>query len=57
MTTKKEEKWQDLCQRAARELDPEKLSELIDQLIQELDARRRTLRASVLEKKRGTDKK
>jgi len=57
MTTKKEEKWQELCQRAARELDPEKLSELVDQLIQELDARRRTLRASVLEKKRGTDKK
>jgi hypothetical protein len=38
--------WQRLCELVATENNPERLSRLIDQLLKELDARRRTLRES-----------
>jgi hypothetical protein len=46
MTTKKEKKeeWRRLCELVVREPDPERLSQLVDQLIKELDARKQTLR-------------
>jgi hypothetical protein len=40
----KEEEWRKLCELAADEPDPQRLSELVDQLIEKLDARRRELR-------------
>jgi hypothetical protein len=44
MTIKqKEEEWQKLCKLVADESDPRRLSELVDQLIEKLDARRQAL--------------
>ena len=42
---KKKEEWRSLCKLITKESDPQRLSELIDQLIKELDAREQTLRA------------
>jgi hypothetical protein len=39
-----DKQWRRLCELVATENNPERLSRLIDQLLQELDARRRTLR-------------
>jgi hypothetical protein len=39
-----EQEWRKLCQQVAAEPDPERLSQLMDQLIKELDARREALR-------------
>lgn len=39
-----EQEWRKLCQQVANEPDPQRLSELLDQLLKELDARRETLR-------------
>jgi hypothetical protein len=38
-----EGQWRKLCALVATEPDPERLSELVDQLLKELDARRETL--------------
>lgn len=38
--------WRKLCELVAREQDPRRLSELVEQLIKKLDARRRELRSS-----------
>jgi hypothetical protein len=38
--------WRKLCELVAREQDPQRLSELVEQLIKKLDARRRELRNS-----------
>jgi pheromone shutdown protein TraB len=38
--------WRRLCQLVAVEPDPQRLSELLDQLLKELDARREALRES-----------
>jgi len=35
--------WRELCERASKELDPHRLSQLVDQLIEKLDARRQAL--------------
>jgi hypothetical protein len=40
----KEQEWRKLCDLIAREPDPKRLSQLVDQLIQELDGRTRSLR-------------
>jgi hypothetical protein len=40
----KEDEWRKLCQSVADEPDPKRLSELLDQLIERLDARRQALR-------------
>jgi methylphosphotriester-DNA--protein-cysteine methyltransferase len=42
----KEKEWRRLCKLVADESDPRRLSELVDQLIEKLDARRRALRRS-----------
>ena len=39
-----EKEWRRLCQLVADEDDPRRLSELVDQLLRELDARREALR-------------
>jgi hypothetical protein len=39
-----EEEWRKLCNLVADEPDPKRLSELVDQLIEKLDARRQALR-------------
>jgi hypothetical protein len=39
-----EKEWRRLCQQVASEPDPQRLSELLDQLLRELDSRRETLR-------------
>jgi hypothetical protein len=41
-----EHEWRRLCQLVAEEADPQRLSELLDQLLKELDARREALRES-----------
>ncbi len=41
-----EKEWRRLCQLVAAEPDPQRLSELVDQLLIELDARREALRES-----------
>jgi hypothetical protein len=46
MTIKKKKEWRRLCKAVADEPDPRRLSQLADQLIEKLDARRRTLRRS-----------
>jgi hypothetical protein len=38
-----DKEWRQLCQLAAGEHDPERLSEIVDQLLRALDARRRAL--------------
>jgi hypothetical protein len=38
-----EKEWRRLCQLVAAEPDPQRLSELVDQLLKELDARREAL--------------
>jgi hypothetical protein len=43
---KKEEEWRKLCELVAEEPDPQRLSELVDQLIEKLDGRRQALRRS-----------
>jgi hypothetical protein len=45
MATKEEEEeeWRKLCQPLAEERDPRRLSELVDQLIEKLDARKQLL--------------
>ena len=35
--------WQQLCERISKESDPNRLSELLNQLIERLDAHRKTL--------------
>jgi len=47
MTTKrkkKKEQWRSLCELITNESDPQRLSELADKLIKELDAREQILR-------------
>jgi hypothetical protein len=39
-----ENEWRRLCKLVAAEPDPQRLSELVDQLLKELDARREALR-------------
>ena len=39
-----ERQWRKLCELVATEPDPERLSELVDQLLNELDSRREALR-------------
>jgi hypothetical protein len=41
-----ESDWKRLCELVASEQDPQRLSEFVDQLLNELDARRRALRDS-----------
>jgi hypothetical protein len=41
-----EKEWRRLCQLVAAEADPQRLSELVDRLLKELDARREALRES-----------
>jgi hypothetical protein len=41
-----DKEWRRLCELVSAESNPERLSRLIDQLLHELDARRRTLRES-----------
>lgn len=36
--------WRRICEMVATESDPQRLSELVDQLLKELDARRQALR-------------
>jgi hypothetical protein len=38
------EKWRRLCEMIAVEADPHRLSDLVNQLVKELDARRETIR-------------
>jgi hypothetical protein len=42
----RDQEWSKLCELVAREKDPRKLSELVDQLLKKLDRRRQELRAS-----------
>jgi len=39
-----EKEWRRLCQLVAAEPDPQRLSQLVDQLLKELDARREAIR-------------
>ena len=39
-----DDKWRELCAMIAVEADPHRLSELVDQLVKELDARREAIR-------------
>jgi hypothetical protein len=39
-----EKEWRKLCTLVSDEKDPEKLSQLVEQLLKELDGRRQTLR-------------
>jgi len=39
------EQWRKLCELVAAERDPQRLSELVNQLLKELDSRREALRA------------
>jgi hypothetical protein len=41
---RKEEEWQRLCELVANETDPRRLSKLVDQLIEKLDAHKQALR-------------
>jgi hypothetical protein len=41
-----EKEWRRLCQLVAAEPDPQRLSELVDQLLKRLDARREAIRES-----------
>ena len=41
-----DKEWRRLCQLVAVEPDPQRLSELLDQLLKQLDARRETQRES-----------
>jgi hypothetical protein len=40
----RDQEWRKLCDLVAREPDPQRLSQLVDQLIQALDARTQSLR-------------
>ena len=40
--SKKKEEWRSLCELITHESDPQRLSELADQLLKELDAREKT---------------
>ena len=51
--SEKDQDWRKLCELVAREQDPHRLSELVDQLIKKLDARRRELRSSDQEAAQG----
>jgi hypothetical protein len=44
--SEKDQDWRKLCELVAGEQDPKRLSELVDQLIKKLDARRRELHSS-----------
>lgn len=44
MTNKDEKEWRELCALAAVESNPERLSELVEELIGALDARKQALR-------------
>jgi hypothetical protein len=44
--SERDQDWRKLCELVAHEQDPQRLSELVDQLIKKLDARRRELRSS-----------
>ena len=41
-----EKDWRKLCELVATENDPERLSELVDKLLKELDSRRQALRVT-----------
>ena len=41
-----EKQWRKLCELVATEPDPQRLSELVDQLLRELDSRREAFRES-----------
>lgn len=43
---KKEEEWSKLCELVANEPDPQRVSELVDQLIEQLDAHKQALRSN-----------
>lgn len=43
--SEKDQDWRKLCELVEREQNPQRLSELLDQLIKQLDARRRALRS------------
>ncbi len=43
---KKEEEWRKLCELVANEPDPQRVSELVDQLIEKLDAHKQALRSN-----------
>jgi hypothetical protein len=50
MTTKKKEKeenqeWRDLCDLISKEKDPQRLSQLVDNLIRAMDERKQRLKA------------
>jgi hypothetical protein len=45
MTNQQEMEWQRLCKLVADERNPQRLSELVDELIEALDARRDALRS------------
>jgi hypothetical protein len=47
---RKEKEWQKLCESVADEHNPKRLSKLVDQLIEKLDARRQALRKSKRER-------
>ena len=51
---KTEQDWQKLCELIARESDPERVSELVDQLITSLDAHREALRQDTEEQRSRT---
>ena len=43
---KKEEEWGKLCELVANEPDPQRVSELVDQLIEKLDAHKQAWRSN-----------
>jgi hypothetical protein len=58
MTTELEEEgWRKLCSLVAEEADPQRVSELLDQLIEKLDARRQQIRLDRQQRVRATGDK
>jgi hypothetical protein len=55
MTSIEEKEWRKLCRSVADEPDPKRLSELLDQLIEKLDARRQALRKSKQQRSPASD--
>jgi hypothetical protein len=50
-----EEEWRKLCRLVADEPNPQHLSELVDQLIEELDARRQALQRDKRQRSLASD--
>ena len=50
-----DQEWRQLCQLAAKEHDPERLSEIVDRLLRVLDARRQALQ-NTEERRRSTSR-